>query len=119
MPSQQHMLSDDAQEVIDEVIACARYGEYEELLECMRSQSTNCLVTKSSFGNTALHMACANGHLAGRSAIYEAQQNNHEKIVEYLLNVVDPIKPETVDENIEAEEKHIINDNNDDTIQAG
>ncbi|CAG8511845.1 5268_t:CDS:2 [Ambispora leptoticha] len=62
MPSQQHMPSDDAQ-VIDEIIACARYGEYKELLECMKSQPTIYLITKSNFGNTALHMACANGHL--------------------------------------------------------
>ena len=35
----------------------------------------------------------------GRTPIYEAQQNNHEKVVEFLLANVDPDKESTISEN--------------------
>lgn len=46
----------------DEFLACARYGELEDMLkELEKGADVNC---KGSMGNTALHAACANGHEA-------------------------------------------------------
>ena len=50
-------------EIIEEIIACARYGEIEELRTIMNSYPVTYLELKDEFGNTALHMASANGHL--------------------------------------------------------
>ena len=36
---------------------------------------------------------------AGRTPMYEAQQNNHEKVVEFLLANVDPDKESIIAEN--------------------
>jgi uncharacterized protein len=52
-----------SEEIIEEVIACARYGEVEELRALMNSYPITYLELKDEFGNTALHMASANGHL--------------------------------------------------------
>jgi len=59
------MLVDDAlsEEVIEEFIACARYGELEELRTIMSSYPDTHFELKNDLGNTALHMASANGHL--------------------------------------------------------
>jgi ribosomal protein L11 methylase PrmA len=46
----------------DEFLACARYGELEDMLkELEKGADVN---AKGSMGNTALHAACANGHEA-------------------------------------------------------
>ncbi len=50
-------------EVIKEVIGYARYGELEELKTIMNSYPVTYFESKDDFGNTALHMASANGHL--------------------------------------------------------
>lgn len=52
-----------SEEVIEEVIACARYGELEELKTIINSFPVTHLELKDNLGNTALHMASANGHL--------------------------------------------------------
>lgn len=48
---------------IEEIIACARYGELEELKTIINSFPVTHLELKDNLGNTALHMASANGHL--------------------------------------------------------
>jgi uncharacterized protein len=50
-------------EIADEVIACARFGELDELKSYIDQHSVSYLVEKDEFGNTALHMASANGYL--------------------------------------------------------
>jgi ankyrin repeat protein len=55
-------MSQPTADTIDDILYCARYGELEEL--------TNADFPAAFFpaadetGNTALHMACANGHLS-------------------------------------------------------
>eukprot|EP00040_Diaphanoeca_grandis_P023304 m.126570 g.126570 ORF g.126570 m.126570 type:complete len:442 (+) comp29209_c0_seq2:117-1442(+) len=47
-----------------EIVECARYGELDELAELINLKSEGNEVNYvGSMGNTALHMACANGHL--------------------------------------------------------
>lgn len=46
----------------DEYIACARYGELEDLKALVDASSNMDFTHKDMFGNTALHMAAANGH---------------------------------------------------------
>ncbi|CAG8567167.1 262_t:CDS:2 [Cetraspora pellucida] len=137
-----------SEEITEEIVACARYGELSELQNILKSYPVAYLTSRDAFGNTALHMASANGHTniveyiiqtletlesdivnaqnelgntplhwsalnghieivtllisngadvkiknkAGRTVIYEAQQNNHEKLVEYLLSKMEPEK---------------------------
>ncbi|RIB06970.1 ankyrin repeat-containing domain protein [Gigaspora rosea] len=128
-----------SEEITEEIIACARYGELSELQDIIKSYPVACLASRDTSGNTALHMASANGYTniveyiiqtletlngivnvqnelgntplhwsalnghievvtlliknkAGRTAMYEAQQNNHEKVVEYLLSKIEPEK---------------------------
>jgi len=50
-------------EIVSEVIACARFGELDELKSYIDQYSAAYLVEKDEYGNTALHMASANGHL--------------------------------------------------------
>ncbi|KAI9144845.1 ankyrin repeat-containing domain protein [Paraphysoderma sedebokerense] len=131
---------------VAESVACARYGEIEELQALIQQyRSTHpdvavrtLLICKDDFGNTALHMSSANGHTdivkfilqylspfdinetnntgntalhwcclngqietaelliengaditikndAGRTALYEAEQGGHSKIVDMIL----------------------------------
>ncbi|CAG8781843.1 7201_t:CDS:2, partial [Racocetra fulgida] len=49
-------------EITEEVIACARYGELSELENILKSCPVAYLASRDTFGNTALHMASANGH---------------------------------------------------------
>ncbi len=46
-----------------ELLEAARYGEDEELKELLKNADAD-LGFRDSYGNTALHMACANGHLS-------------------------------------------------------
>lgn len=48
------------QELLDDVIYCARYGELEELKNA--NPAPEYYVGKNELGNTALHMASANNH---------------------------------------------------------
>ena len=49
------------QEVIEDIIYCARYGEIDDLKQS--NSPPEYYVTKDESGNTALHMASANNHL--------------------------------------------------------
>ncbi|RUS17072.1 ankyrin repeat-containing domain protein [Endogone sp. FLAS-F59071] len=139
-------LSQPSEETVDDIIALARCGDLDEL----KASAYPChfLAAKDEFGNTALHMSSANGHIeivkyllqslatlqdtplatyinarneqgntplhwaalnghlvvvellvksgadskikneAGRTAISEAQQGDHEKVVDYLLTTM-------------------------------
>lgn len=48
------------QELLDDVIYCARYGELEELRNA--NPAPEYYIEKNEAGNTALHMASANNH---------------------------------------------------------
>ncbi|RIA96217.1 ankyrin repeat-containing domain protein [Glomus cerebriforme] len=97
-----------SEEVIEEIIACARYGELEELRTMMNSYPVSHLELKDDLGNTALHMASANGHLeivefiiqalgsllervvntqndSGNTPLHWSALNGHEKVVELLI----------------------------------
>ncbi|ORZ19747.1 ankyrin repeat-containing domain protein [Absidia repens] len=49
------------QELIEDLIYCARYGELEDLKQS--NAAPELYVTKDDDGNTALHMASANNHI--------------------------------------------------------
>jgi len=51
------------EEIVSEVITCSRFGELDELKSYIDQYSAAYLVEKDEYGNTALHMASANGHL--------------------------------------------------------
>ncbi|KAG9292949.1 hypothetical protein G9A89_016311 [Geosiphon pyriformis] len=108
MPVSSQTLSAEAQEIVYELIACARYGEFEEIKETISSNSTTYLITKDSSGNTALHMASANGHIdivdfiiemtkstdisavniqndSGNTPLHWSALNGHQKVVETLV----------------------------------
>jgi hypothetical protein len=52
------------EDFIAEVLACARYGETEELKELLDTYpDVKLSMLRDSNGNTPLHMCCANGHL--------------------------------------------------------
>ena len=85
---------------------CARFGELEDLKEAMKDADSNFNVNMKDFrGNTALHLACANGHLpvvkylvenlkvdinalnnSNNTPLYWAMINNQKDIVDYLLS---------------------------------
>ncbi|GAB5588098.1 ankyrin repeat-containing protein [Umbelopsis nana] len=54
-------MSQPTAETIDDILYCARYGELEELSNAKFPASY--FAASDESGNTALHMACANGHL--------------------------------------------------------
>ncbi|TMW60214.1 hypothetical protein Poli38472_000256 [Pythium oligandrum] len=97
----------------EEVLACARYGELEELQELLKAVSVD---EKDSYVNyvqpdtlnTPLHMACANGHAdcakeliahgarhianaSGNTPLHWAVQNNHLAAVKALLEGIPDI----------------------------
>ncbi|CAG8482832.1 12566_t:CDS:10 [Acaulospora morrowiae] len=107
MPVAKTNLSED---VIDDVIADARYGDLENLRVTINSLSVEYLLAKDEFGNTALHMASANGHAdvveyiirtvgsleenvivinaqneSGNTPLHWGALNGHEKVVELLV----------------------------------
>lgn len=86
----------------------ARYGELETLIqiynECKNNNIETFVQCKTLTGNTALHMACANGHIGivkflicdinepvnikndeGNTPLHWAAINGHFEIVEFLL----------------------------------
>ncbi|KAI9009303.1 ankyrin repeat-containing domain protein [Phycomyces nitens] len=97
------------QELIDDVIYCARYGEFDELKET--KPSPELLIRGDESGNTALHMASANNHVQivawildqllltgsplaplvnvrnkeGNTPLHWAALNGHHEIVELLV----------------------------------
>ncbi|CAG8476885.1 7770_t:CDS:2 [Paraglomus occultum] len=96
------------EEIVSEVIACARFGELDELKSYIDQYSADYLVEKDEYGNTALHMASANGHLeiveyiiqtlggsaseiinaqndSGNTALHWSALNGHQTIVEVLI----------------------------------
>ena len=52
-----------------EFLLCARYGELEEMLEELAKGAD--VMARGDGGNTALHMACANGHEAIVAALLD------------------------------------------------
>lgn len=54
-------MSQPTADTVDDILYCARYGELEELVNA--NFPISYLVATDESGNTALHMACANGHL--------------------------------------------------------
>ncbi|CAJ0839475.1 12303_t:CDS:2 [Entrophospora sp. SA101] len=96
-------LNDKEKEIFEEALLCARYA-------------TNCFKYKDEFGNTALHMASANGHIeivkfiidticssstnddfsigtlinsqnnSGNTPLHWSALNGHLDVVEILLN---------------------------------
>jgi ankyrin repeat protein len=56
-----HAMSQPTADTVDDILYCARYGELEELTNA--NFPTSYLLAADESGNTALHMACANGHL--------------------------------------------------------
>ncbi|RKP09758.1 ankyrin repeat-containing domain protein [Thamnocephalis sphaerospora] len=92
---------------VEEALACARYGETEELKELLDTRP-NVLVhgLRNASGNTPLHMASANGHLEavdflcqrcttvdavnaqngeGNTPLHWAALNGHKDVVGRLL----------------------------------
>lgn len=55
------VMSQPTADTVDDILYCARYGELEELVNA--NFPVSYLVATDESGNTALHMACANGHL--------------------------------------------------------
>ncbi|KAI9263218.1 ankyrin repeat-containing domain protein [Phascolomyces articulosus] len=67
------------QEILDDVIYCARAGELEDLQST--KPSAEYYIQKNDSGNTALHMASA---------------NNHVDIVEWIIQQLKEWKPEEI-----------------------
>jgi ankyrin repeat protein len=100
-------------ELLQEWIDSARYGDLEYMSqiisECRERSLPAPIHWKTSTGNTALHMACANGHIntvsflldnhascsvqndQGNSALHWAAMNGHLDVVELLLKHDAPI----------------------------
>ncbi|CAM0142198.1 ankyrin repeat-containing protein [Umbelopsis sp. WA50703] len=101
-------MSQPTADTVDDILYCARYGELEELTNA--NFPTSYLLAADESGNTALHMACANGHLEvvkylvekiaslddaakyinyqneqGNAALHWAALNGHLEIVKLLV----------------------------------
>lgn len=92
-------------EIFEEWLDGARYGDLESLIQIYKDNNIEILVNcKTSTGTTALHMACANGHMdivkfllydinnsvnikndEGNTPLHWAAINGHLEIVEFLL----------------------------------
>lgn len=57
-------MSQPTADTIDDILYCARYGEFDELKNA--NFPAEYFAAADETGNTALHMACANGHLGKR-----------------------------------------------------
>ncbi|ORX61645.1 ankyrin [Hesseltinella vesiculosa] len=66
-----------SQEVIEDIIYCARYGEFDDLKQS--NSPPDYYVAKDESGNTALHMASANNHLDIVLFILEALSKLQDK----------------------------------------
>ena len=97
------------EELEEELILAARYGDMDVLFAILDNTKTdvNCQVAQN--GNTPLHMAAANGHVAivekllqhkaehhivnqaANTALHWASANGHDKVVEVLLKQVKDI----------------------------
>ncbi|CAG8521032.1 5387_t:CDS:10 [Acaulospora colombiana] len=101
--------TDLSRDVIDDIIVSARYGDLEELQAIMSSHPVEYLLAEDEFGNTALHMASANGHAdvveyiirtagtlkekvvanaqneSGNTPLHWGALNGHERVVELLV----------------------------------
>ncbi|KAF0546653.1 ankyrin [Gigaspora margarita] len=66
-----------SEEITEEIIACARYGELSELQDIIKSYPVACLASRDTSGNTALHMASANGYI---------------NIVEYIIQTLETLE---------------------------
>ncbi|RHZ81081.1 hypothetical protein Glove_123g42 [Diversispora epigaea] len=96
--------------VIDDIVESARYGELEELQSIINSNPITLLFAKDKYGNTPLHMASANGHVeivefiiekfksleqrddvintqneSGNTSLHWSALNGHEKVVKLLV----------------------------------
>ncbi|CAG8500343.1 10955_t:CDS:2 [Diversispora eburnea] len=89
--------------VIDDIVESARYGELEELQSIINSNPITLLFAKDKYGNTPLHMASANGHVekfksleqkddvintqneSGNTPLHWSALNGHEKVVKFLI----------------------------------
>jgi hypothetical protein len=58
------IMSQPTADTIDDILYCARYGELDELKDA--NFPAEYFKAADESGNTALHMACANGHLGKR-----------------------------------------------------
>jgi len=84
----------------EEVIACARYGELDDLKLLLEAKSD--INHQDANGSNALHMACGNGHLdivqylcsqkakwtknaGGNTPLHWCALNKHIPVAEYLL----------------------------------
>jgi hypothetical protein len=98
-------------EAVTELVDCARYGESDAVRAICDNHGENAAAeaasafvdSKNASGNTALHMACANGHKhtcrlllsrganhlansSGNTPLHWAAANGHDEIVKLLLN---------------------------------
>ncbi|KAG2220904.1 hypothetical protein INT45_013033 [Circinella minor] len=69
----------DNQELLEDIIYCARYGELDDIKSS--KPAAEYYITKNDVGNTALHMASANGHT---------------EIVEWIVEQLKEWKPEEI-----------------------
>lgn len=93
---------------MDDLLLCARYGDVEDLKELLQSPEVEKINDADDSGNTALHMACGNGHFecvlllihfgarhlankTGNYPLHWAVQNKHIKVVKALLKKFDDI----------------------------
>ena len=97
------------EEAVTELVDCARYGESDAVRAICDKHGDNATAeapfvdSKNASGNTALHMACANGHKhtcrfllsrganhlpnsSGNTPLHWAAANGHEEIVKLLLD---------------------------------
>ncbi|KAL1928032.1 hypothetical protein VTP01DRAFT_3437 [Rhizomucor pusillus] len=73
------------QELLDDVIYCARYGELEELRNA--NPAPEYYIEKNEAGNTALHMASANNHTDVISFILELLTQYKGDQVKNFVNI--------------------------------
>ncbi|CAO3596692.1 unnamed protein product [Absidia cylindrospora] len=73
------------QELIENLIYCARYGELEDLKQS--NAAPELYVTKDDDGNTALHMASANNHIEIVLFILEQLKKLGDEQLRGLVNV--------------------------------
>ncbi|KAF9352954.1 hypothetical protein BGX34_011891 [Mortierella sp. NVP85] len=101
-------LSVQDSEELEELMACARYGELEEIQDQVKASGLEkiqrLLLHKGEYGRTPLHMAAANNHAEGPKWKLVAKKSegkksneelsclsfHHLDIVEYLITIIPP-----------------------------